>query len=87
MSKKLVRDPLAIGSDGTVLLNFKELCATATRKELLQQALEQDGRIFIGVGLTRAEIDIVRERSGHAAAEAAARIVAGRTRARRRCAR
>jgi hypothetical protein len=87
MSKTLVRDPLAIGSDGTVLLNLLEVCGTSRPEELLQRALEQGGPVFIGVGLTQAEIDLARERLGHSAAEAAARLVAGRLRPRRRRAR
>ena len=87
MSRTLVRDPLAMGSDGTVLLNLLEICEKASPEELLQRALERSGSIFIGVGLTHQEIDLARERLGHAAAEAAARIVPGRSRPRRRRAR
>jgi hypothetical protein len=56
MSQRILRAPLALTSDGAVLLNVVELDVRAVPDALLRAALQQRGAVFVGVALDRHEV-------------------------------
>ena len=80
MKRKTHRAPLALSSDGSVLLNATEFHGAKPAAELVEIALQQRGRVFIGVELKPKEVKVILDRLEHSTAEAAARIVARRRR-------
>lgn len=69
---------IAAASDGSILLNVADLLPAAVL-ERVGKALGHDA-VFIGVPLTQREAGEVVGRLDGAAAEASARLLAGRTR-------
>ena len=55
MSKKHHTAPLALASDGTILINVAEFDGSRTLPALLQRAQKQRGAVFIGVQLNDRE--------------------------------
>lgn len=78
--KRPVRAPLAITSDGDVLLNVAELMDGPERERLLREAVRTNAPVFIGVRLTTAEIDAILEHVDNALAETVGRLVGHRRR-------
>ena len=70
--------PLALTSDGTVLVNLAHFDGPRSPAALLRRALAQKGQVFIGVQLTEQEVDDVLERLRHGSAEAVAYVVGAR---------
>ena len=79
---RLSKAPLAIASDGSVLLNVGQLVTADDLATAVKEAHEQGGPVFIGVPMTMAEINLALAATDDAAAEIVARI-GGRRRARR----
>ncbi len=82
MSRKVATAPLALTSNGDVLVNLAEFDGPGDLQSLLVRALRQRGRVFIGVELTRAEVSEILENARHAHADTVAHI-AGRRQRRR----
>ncbi len=55
MSRVIARAPLAVTSDGDVLLNVAGFDEPERIEEIVRMALRQRGAVFIGVALSRAE--------------------------------
>jgi hypothetical protein len=79
MSRRVHRAPLAVASDGTVLVNATEFDGEKT-EELLEIAVRERGRVFIGVELEPEEVKRILARGEDGLAEAAARVVGARQR-------
>ena len=80
MSRRVHRAPLALYSDGSLLLNLAEFDGARSPAALLERALEQEGAVFIGVQLSSAEVQRVLARLDDSYAEAAAYLAGGRQR-------
>jgi len=80
MSRRVHRAPLALCSDGTVLLNLAEFDGVRSPAALLERALAQEGAVFIGVQLSGAEVERVLTRLDDNYTEAAAYLAGGRQR-------
>jgi hypothetical protein len=83
MSKTLVRDPLAIGSDGTVLVNVAMFDVVKDAAQLFELAVRERGAVFIGIAVDRHDLERLRAELGDAAAQAGYGV-AGRRQGRRR---
>jgi 5-formyltetrahydrofolate cyclo-ligase len=83
MSRRIHRAALAVTLDGTMLVNVAQFEGEPDPDALLRQALEQAGRVFIGVVLTPRETQQTMQRIDHASAEAAAFVIGARQRRRR----
>lgn len=57
MSRAIHRAPLAVTSDGRVILNVCELGGPLDSRRLLERALRTRGALFLGVVLTSHEVD------------------------------
>lgn len=80
MSRRVHLAPMAITSDGDVLLNAATI-AGATDLEAVVRAAKNDGlAVFVGVILSPRETEFVLSRLDNAADEAAARLVGQRRR-------
>ncbi len=66
--------PLALASDGTILVNVAQLVTEDDLEAVIDAAKKHQGPIFIGVPLTKAETKSALARMDDAAAEIAARI-------------
>ncbi len=55
MSRVIDRAPLAVTSDGDVLLNVARFDEPKTVEEIVRLAIRQRGAVFIGVALSPAE--------------------------------
>ena len=75
--------PLALASDGSVLVNLAHFDGPHSTSALLALALKQPGAVFIGVVLTNDEVADVVARVSHGHAEAVAYVVGARQRKRR----
>jgi hypothetical protein len=75
--------PLALASDGTVLVNIAHFDGPHSTAALLALALKQPGPVFIGVVLSQEELEGALLRLSHGHAEAAAYVVGARQRRRR----
>lgn len=75
--------PLAVTSDGTVLVNVAGYQGVLEPERLLEMALADEGEVFIGVVLDAGEVEQVLERLSHGTAEAAAYVLGARLRDRR----
>lgn len=71
MSRSLVRDPLAITSDGTVLLNLAMFDVPKRIEKLVELAMAERGAVFIGIAVTRHEQQRLRVEFDDAALQAA----------------
>ena len=80
MTRRVHRAPLALASNGTVLLNLAEFDGARSPAALLKRALAQEGAVFIGVRLSGAEVQRVLARLDDNYAEAAAYLAGGRQR-------
>ena len=78
MSRKTQRAPFALASDGTVLVNLGEFDGPRSLEAFLEKAVEQKGRVFVGVQLTPAEVRRVLARLDDGCQEAAAYLAGGR---------
>jgi hypothetical protein len=68
--------PLALGSDGTVLVNAREFFTDPVHiEDLVQYAKSQPGKVFVGLALDPSEVRRLVERLSHGHAEAAAYAV------------
>jgi len=74
MSRTIHRAPLAVTSDGTVLVNVTYLDATRDLRRLLEHALRERGAVFVGLVLTPAERKRLAWFLDGPAKEAAARV-------------
>ena len=83
MSRRVHRAPLAVASDGTVLLNVTEFEGVKRPEELLKIALREEGRVLVGLELEPKEVKTILARLEHCTAEGAAVVVAARQRKRR----
>ena len=70
--------PLALTSDGTVLVNVTHFDGPRSPAALLKRALAQKGKVFIGVVLSKEEVNDVLEQLRHGSAEAVAYVVGAR---------
>lgn len=85
MSKQLHRAPLALSSDGAILLNVAMFDAPKTPERLFQLAISERGPIFIGIVVGTDELAQLRDDIDDAALQAAFRIVGSKqARARRK---
>ena len=84
MSRRLHRAPLAVASDGTVLVNLAHFDYVTTIEDAVARAMEQHGSVFVGVAVEHDELaGVVLPRMNESGAEIAAYIV-GRRRGRGR---
>ena len=77
MSRRFVRSPFAVTSDGRVLLNVAELGDEPEIKAVLHAA-RLDVPIFVGIELTTAEVRTALRRLAHGHREAAAALAGKR---------
>lgn len=84
MSRRVHPAPLALTSDGTVLVNVAVFDGRRDLAALVRKARATRGRAFIGVEVDGREVAVVLECASHAHAEAVAGIVGKRQRRQRR---
>lgn len=87
MSRRIHLAPVALASDGTVIVNVAMFDVARRPELLLRLALREPGRVFVGVEMTRSEVERLLEHAQHGVAEGTARQVGSRqkqTRAKRR---
>jgi hypothetical protein len=70
--------PFAVDSDGTVYVNVTHLRGMKKPQELVEMAVEQEGCVFIGVGLKPQEVPHLLHRLKEGAAEAVAHVLGAR---------
>jgi hypothetical protein len=75
--------PLAVTSDGALLVNAAHLYGGATAGELLKRALADGATVFVGVVLDDGDRKVAVARMTEAAGETAAWVCGGRQRRRR----
>lgn len=80
MSRKIHQAPLAVASDGTLLLSVRELDATESLDGLVAAACNHQGAVFVGVALSRGETRRVLGDLTHAHREVAAYVAGARLR-------
>ncbi len=68
--------PLAVTSNGTVLLNAIELEGRDSLLKLVMRASAMERPVFVGVALTSEEVERVRDRAAPALEEGAAVVIA-----------
>jgi len=78
--------PMAVASDGSILLNIA-LAGDQDIVKLVERALAEGGTVFVGVAITEAERVLALKRADDAAAETVGWILGGRQRRRRLTAR
>ncbi len=83
MSRKVHSAPLALTSDGTIVVNVTEYRGVLQPKELLEMALADEGSVFIGIELGTDEVDSLFDRLGHGVREAVALGLGARNKRRR----
>lgn len=83
MSRRVCRAPVALTSDGMLLINLAVFDVPKRLDVLLAAALRERGEVFIGVPARTEEVAFIVEKAFEATYEAAA-ISAGRRRKRRR---
>ncbi len=84
MNRRVHLAPLAIASDGAILLNVAMFDTPKGLAELLETAQRERGAVFIGLVLGPKEAAAARETMRHAHREAAAVIVGPREGRRRK---
>ena len=82
MSRKVNRAPLALSSEGEVLLNVAMSDVPKQLEALLAFAQQTRGEVFIGVALGINDREFVRDELRHALRDATARVVGPRQRKR-----
>jgi hypothetical protein len=70
--------PFAVASDGTVFVNVTRWEGVAATDLLLHRANLEPGVLFIGVALTKDEVEALLDAVKHAASEASAHICGSR---------
>ena len=80
MSRRAHRAPLAVTSDGVVLLNVAMFDVAKKLDVLLAAARRRGGDVFIGVVLSPSEITFVLAELHHAYRDASSWVVGGRQR-------
>jgi len=83
MSRSLHRAPLALASDGSVLLNVGVFDIPKNVDRLIEFAMQERGAVFIAVAVSPAELDRLRAEIDDATLQSAFQLV-GRRQARRR---
>jgi len=73
MSRQVHRAPLALTSDGTVLVNVAEFDGRRDLAELLRKARSTRGRVFIGVEVDGREVALIATEAAGGVAEGVAR--------------
>ena len=85
MSARLHRAPLAVASDGSVLVNLAHFDGVASVADAVEKAVNAQREVFFGVVVTTEELHrIVLPRVAQAAREAAAYVAGGRNKTRAR---
>lgn len=74
------RAPLAIASDGTVIVNAVTLTTNDSLDAVIEAAKAAGGTVFVGVAMSPGEVNQALHQLDDAAAEIAARVGAGRRR-------
>lgn len=82
MSRRVVLAPLALTSDGDVLINVATIASSTDVETIVRAAERERGALFIGVILSPREKEFALARLDNAADETAARIVGRRQRRR-----
>lgn len=80
MSRRIDDIPFALGADGKVFVNAALFDGVETPEEILEQALVEQGRVFIGVELDEQDMQLVSPRVASACREAAAFVIGRRQR-------
>ena len=80
MSRRAHRAPLAVTSDGAVLVNVAMFDVAKKLDVLLAAARRQDGDVFIGVVMPPSEITFALAELHHAYRDASSRVVGRRRR-------
>lgn len=83
MSSVVPRAPLALSSDGVVLLNAATFDVPKNAEQLFELAVQQRGAIFIGIAVSPRELDRLRVELDDAMLQAAF-MLAGTRQARQR---
>jgi hypothetical protein len=79
VSRRVSRAPLALTSDGVLLINLAVFDVTKRLEALLEAAFREPGEVFIGVPARPDEVTFILERAADSAYEAAS-VCAGRRR-------
>ena len=80
MSRAIHQAAFAVASDGTLLMNVAHVDRRFTPSQLLQWALGQPGKVFVGVQMSPAEVKKVATWSRDVHDEAVAYVVGPRER-------
>ncbi len=83
MSHTIHRAPLALASDGTILLNAAVFDVAKRVEQLLELALRERGALFIGIALAPHEVEQLRLQVDDATLQAAFFAAGARQRLRR----
>jgi hypothetical protein len=81
-SKKVSTAPMAVASDGTLLLNIAMTDGPADPRKLVERALAQGSPVFIGVIANRSEVAVTKRWMDDATFEVVGTIWGGRGRRR-----
>ena len=85
MSARLHRAPLAVASDGSVLVNLAHFDGVTSVADAVEKAVNAQREVFFGVVVTTEELHrIVLPRVAQVAREAAAYVAGGRNKTRAR---
>jgi hypothetical protein len=80
MNRKTSLAPFAVGSDGTVFVSVAHLRGDVAVAKITREARRMDGVLFIGIAITRPELDVLLQAIDNAGAEAVAKMVGRRLR-------
>ena len=80
MSRAIQQAAFAVASDGTLLMNVSHVDGRFSTSRLLQWALKQPGKLFVGVQMSPAEAKRVLDWSKDIHSEAVAYVVGPRER-------
>lgn len=84
MRSKIHSCPFALAADGTSLVNAALFDEVESAEEILERAMAEPGRIFIGITLTEQDMKLVTPRMADACNEASAFVIGRRQRLARR---
>ena len=84
MSRAIHQAAFTVASDGTLLMNVAHVDRRLSPRQLLQWALEQSGKVFIGVQMSPAEAKRVIAWCNDIHTESVAYVVGARERRSRR---
>jgi len=76
MSLKIHRAPLALASDGSIIINVHHVTGETNLAALIAQAAERGGTVFIGLLVEDKHRAIIAEAIDDAATEAASVVLA-----------